>query len=220
LPTVDPRLTSALAEQLLSWRAALADGHERVGWKLGMGDRERIGSGPVIGHLTSATRLADGASYATSAGVDLHADAEVAIELARDVGAGVSAANARAAIGAYGAALELVDLGPVPGGPEGVVATNIFHRAVAFGPRTCRELPDGVEGRLSIAGEVRDSARASGDYGALVQWVARILGEVDEQLHAGDLVITGSVVQVPVQIGDHVVADLGELGRAELSVIG
>jgi 2-keto-4-pentenoate hydratase len=48
--------------------------------------------------------------------------------------------------------------------------------------------------------------------------VAQILGEIDEQLRAGDLVITGSVVQVPVRIGDHVAADLGELGRAALSV--
>jgi 2-keto-4-pentenoate hydratase len=216
--TVDPRLTAALAEQLRTWRATLAAGHERIGWKLGMGDRERIGSGPVIGHLTSATRFSDEASCAAGAGADLHADAEVAIEIACDVGAGVTAENARAAIKAYGAALELVDLGPVPGGPEGIVATNIFHRAVAFGPRTCHELPDEVEARLIIADTVCDSARASNDYGALVQWVAQILGEIDEQLRAGDLVITGSVVQVPVRIGDHVAADLGELGRAALSV--
>jgi hypothetical protein len=73
------------------------------------------------------------------------------LELARDVEADADRDAARAAIGGYGAALELVDLGPVAGGPAGVVATNVFHRAVAFAPVTCARMPTGVSGRSSSA---------------------------------------------------------------------
>src|SRR5215210_1295920 len=95
---VDPRLASALAAQLGMWRASLAGGAQRVGWKLGMGDRERIGPGPVIGHLTSATVLPAGAIFQVAGIAELHADAEVALELAHDVEADADRDAARAAI--------------------------------------------------------------------------------------------------------------------------
>ena len=215
---VDPRLASALAAQLRAWRASLAGGAQRVGWKLGMGDRERIGAGPVIGHLTTATLLPAGATFRTAGITALHADAEVALELARDVGADADSDAARAAIGGYGAALELVDLGPVAGGPEGIVATNVFHRAVAFAPMSCTQMPARATGQLVVGGAVRDSAPARADYGELVRSVAVILGHAGERLRAGDRLITGSVVQVPVAAGDEVVADLGPLGSVGVSL--
>ena len=215
---VDPRLASALAAQLRMWRASLAGGAQRVGWKLGVGDRERIGAGPVIGHLTTATLLPAGSTFRVVGSPALHADAEVALELARDVEADADRDAARAAIGGYGAAVELVDLGPVAGGPEGIVATNIFHRAVAFAPVTCAQMPTRVSARLIVGGAVRDSAVASADYGELVRAVAVLLGHVGERLRAGDLLITGSVVQVAVAAGDEVVADLGPLGCVGLSL--
>jgi hypothetical protein len=81
---IDPRLASALASQLESQRMALHAGAERVGWKLGIGSRERIGDDFVVGHLTSATRLRSGATYRAGDAVTLcaDADAEVALELA------------------------------------------------------------------------------------------------------------------------------------------
>jgi hypothetical protein len=42
-PPIDPRLAAALASQLERWRATLAGGAARVGWKLGVGEGERIG---------------------------------------------------------------------------------------------------------------------------------------------------------------------------------
>jgi 2-keto-4-pentenoate hydratase len=215
---VDPRLASALAVQLRLWRASLAGGARRVGWKLGMGDRERIGAGPVIGHLTTATLLPAGATFQAAGIAALHADAEVAIELTRDVEPDADRDAARAAIGGYGAALELVDLGPVAGGSADIVATNVFHRAVAFAPVRCAQMPTRVSGQLIVGGAVRDSAPAAGDYGELVRSVAVLLGCAGERLRAGDLLITGSVVQVPVAAGDHVVADLGPLGSVGLSL--
>ena len=188
---VDPRLTAALREQL----AARSGG--RVGWKLGVGDAERIGDTVSVGHLTDATLLPDGATYDTG-GADLHADAEIAVI----VGSG------------YAAALELVDLGNANAGAELVVSTNIFHRAVAFGDTRAR-LPDQLDGRLVVDGVVRASASAQPIAGRLEE-AEQVLATVDERLLDGDRVITGSVVQIPAQRGEHITADFGELGSVSL----
>jgi hypothetical protein len=45
VPRIGPRLAAALAAQFEQWRAALHNGAKRVGWKLGMGEGERIGDG-------------------------------------------------------------------------------------------------------------------------------------------------------------------------------
>jgi len=198
---VDPRLVSALRAQLQARRGA------RVGWKLGIGDRERIGGQISVGHLASATRLEPGDAYEPADGEDLHADAEVAVEVGPD-----------GRIAAYGAALELVDLRSPPDTPEDVVAANVFHRAVAFAP-TWGLLPhEGIEARLLVNGEVRDAGRSADDIEEKVAAAARILEAVGEALAPGDLVISGSVVQVPVAPGDRIDADLGELGRVGLSI--
>jgi 2-keto-4-pentenoate hydratase len=216
---VDPRLVAALTAQLGLWRVALAEGAERVGWKLGMGQGERIGRGPVIGHLTSATQLEPGDTYQAEGAVDLRADAEVALRLGADVGPDADRHAGITAIAGFGAALELVDLGaPPPGDPERIVATNIWHRAFALS-RLDRPAPaKGAEGRVIVNGEVRDSAPLPLDLTELVQVVASLLGSVGERLQAGDSLITGSVVQVPVEPGDEVIADLGPLGRIHLSI--
>jgi 2-keto-4-pentenoate hydratase len=39
-----------------------------------------------------------------------------------------------------------------------------------------------------------------------------------ERLQAGDQIITGSVVQVAVAVDDEVAADMGPLGRLDLSI--
>jgi 2-keto-4-pentenoate hydratase len=63
LTALDPRLEAALRVQLAAWRAALDGGAARIGWKVGAGDRERMGGGVVLGHLTSATVLRPGATF-------------------------------------------------------------------------------------------------------------------------------------------------------------
>jgi hypothetical protein len=79
-----------------------------------MGKRERVGSGPVIGSLASATCLESGSRYPSAGDRCLHADVEVALEL-----------GAEGEIVGYGAALELVDLDG-PDDPESIVASNVF----------------------------------------------------------------------------------------------
>jgi hypothetical protein len=197
---VDPRLVAALREQL----ASRPPGAARVGWKYGSGEGERIGDEIAVGHLTSATTLEDGSTYRGGGG-DLHGDAELAVELG-DGGA----------IARYGAALELVDLSD-GGGPEAVVAGNVYHRAVAFGP-FADAAPPGLQGALLVDGEPRAAGPAPDDVEERIQAMARVLEAVGESLRAGDRVISGLIVQVPVQAGDEVVADLGALGRVALRI--
>lgn len=196
---VDPRLVSALRTQL---------GHrgtgERIGWKVGRGDAERIGDSIAVGHLSSATVLAPGATY-RHGGSELHADAEVALELAGE-----------RTIEGYRPALEIVDLARW-GGAEAIVAANIFHRAVAFGGLSL-ERPSAVRGALVVNGHVVDAAIVEEDFDRTVETVGRILAAVGERLAAGDRIITGSIVQVPVGSGDEVAAEIDGLGRVEVSV--
>jgi 2-keto-4-pentenoate hydratase len=219
---VDSRLAAALELQLSDWRAALCAGAQRVGWKLGMGDRERIGDGPVIGHLTSESRLPPGGVYrgpgVTSdprlpaggvyrgAGDDLAADAEVAVL----IGAG-------GGIAGYAAALEICDLGG-DGPPEAIVAANVFHRALALSGAVERRIEGGVEATLTVNGARAGAGHSAADLADRVRAAGGLLLEMGEELRPGDWNITGSVAQVPIEPGDEVIADLGPLGRVGLFI--
>jgi 2-keto-4-pentenoate hydratase len=206
---VHPELIAALAKQFAQWQVTLEEGAERVGWKLGLGDRERIGGEPALGHLTSATTLAPGSSYVAHARAELHADAELAVELGSDH-----------QIAGYAVALELVDLARPPGDPRTAVVENVFHRAVAFGP-IHPELPTHpIETRLVVNGHMRASATDKSDAGPKIQIAARLVSAMGEELRAGDRIITGSIVQVPVGAGDDVSAEIDGLGEVRLSVTG
>jgi 2-keto-4-pentenoate hydratase len=213
-PSVDPRLVAALTTQLEQRRRTLAAGATHVGWKLGIGDTERIGDGPVVGHLTSATRLPQGARFDGTDIVALHADLEVAVEFARDVDPDD---DIRPAIRGYTAALELVDLATSDEDAELIVATNIYHRAYAFAATLVDALPAGMPGALLVNGEPRARGHAD-DVADRLQAAARILAGVGERLRAGDRIITGSVVQVAVGPGDEVLADLRQMGSVSLSI--
>jgi hypothetical protein len=197
---VDPRLVAAVREQL----AARPADARRVGWKYGSGDGERIGGEIAVGHLTSATTLENGSTYRGGGG-DLHADAELALEIGDD-----------GEISRYAVALELVDLAG-DASPDEVVAGNDYHRAVAFGPFREARPPD-LEGALAVNGESRASGPAPANVADRVAAVARVLDAVGERLQPGDRIITGLIVQVPVKSGDEVVADLGALGRVGLRI--
>jgi 2-keto-4-pentenoate hydratase len=123
------------------------------------------------------------------------------------------------AIAGYGAALELVDLGPPGERPEAVVAANVYHRAFALGALDRAWPVGGVEASLIINGERRASGAAGHDIADLVCSVAAILGFMGERLQAGDRMIMGSIVQVSISPGDDVIAELSALGRVQLTVV-
>ena len=86
MPAVDSRLVAALSEQLGHRDALLRGGARRVGWKLGLGRRERIGDHIAIGYLTTATvhEHTESVRVADLAGAYLHVDAELCVELRSD----------------------------------------------------------------------------------------------------------------------------------------
>jgi 2-keto-4-pentenoate hydratase len=219
----NPRVVAGLRVQLNAWRGALAGGAERVGWKIGLNIPEiqdRLGlSEPVIGHLTSATRLDDGGSFAAAGAGALHAEPEVALEMGRDVEAGVDADSARASIAGLGAALELVDTWRPPETLEGIVAGNVFHKGFLLGPSRPAFPAEGVRATVTVNGEQRTAADSGDDFADVVQLVARLLDSAGERLQAGDHIITGSITPpVAVQPGDRVTVDLGGLGGQEVRV--
>jgi 2-keto-4-pentenoate hydratase len=213
---VDPQLVAALTRQLELRRGLLSQGARRVGWKLGVGEAERIGRGPVVGHLTSATQLEPGGVFESSRDGRLHADVELAAVFGSEARPGE---DVIAAVSGWGAALELVDLRQAGDAPQAIVETNVFHRAFALGPAPAAagSPPDGLTGKLWVNGEIRAGARVP-DVEDRLRSVPHILASVGESLRPGDRVITGSIVQEPVQPGDVLVADLGPLGSVTLNL--
>jgi hypothetical protein len=162
--------------------------------------QELIGGTPVPGHLTTATQLVPGATFDPRGAAALHADCEVVVTVGPDE---------------LGVALELVDLARQAGDMEAIVTGNVLHLAFALGP-TAADLPG--EARLIVNGVVRARARVRIDHRATVEALTRILEAAGEHLQPGDRIITGSVVQVAVAPGDHVVAEIDGLGRADARI--
>jgi 2-keto-4-pentenoate hydratase len=210
LSEVEERLAAALEEQLRPWRAAVQAGAERVGWKIGLGIpevEELMGAEPVLGHLTSATRLESGATWSARGAAVLRAETEVAVEVGPD-----------GAVTGLGTALELVDLARPPHGFEGIVAANVFHRAFVLGPSRTVAPGERPEARLSVNGRLRDSGRAPTDFAGTVRTVARLLALVGERLEPGDRIIAGSLTHVPVGPGDDVVVEVEGLGNLRVAI--
>jgi 2-oxo-3-hexenedioate decarboxylase len=210
MAAVHPRVEAATRAQLEAWRAALDGGARRVGWKIALGIaevEELIGDEPVIGHLTTATLLRPGATYAAGGDRALRAETELAIE----VGEGGEVAG-------LAVALELVDVARPPDGMAPIVARNVFHRAVAFGPTCPGAGVGGARARLVIDGEVREEATVQADAARTVAAVARLLDAVGERLQPGELILAGSACHVPTGPGDAVAAEIEGLGRVEATV--
>jgi 2-keto-4-pentenoate hydratase len=218
---VHPRVVAALDAQLDRWRAALAGGARRIGWKIGLNFPEVeqvIGRQPVIGHLTSRTLLSSGAGYAMEPEAELRAETEVALSIGRGVGPEADRDEAQAAISGVAVALELVDVKRPPDDLEGIVIANAAHRAFALGGARAVD-PSGLEGRLALNGKVCESATAENDYGETVLAVAQLLGAVGEGLRRGDRILAGSLTHVPVQPGDEVRAEIEALGGLDLKIV-
>jgi len=146
----------------------------------------------------------------------VHVGADLAGEVDRE-------AAARAIVG-LAPALEVVDLDRPLDDLEAIVAANVFHRAVAFGPtdpaRAGGSLA-GVAARVTRGGRevaAADAAAVAGDLVEVVRFVAAFLGRSGAGLAAGDRIITGSLTPpLWVAPGDVVGVDLGPLGTLELA---
>ncbi|MBV9536425.1 MAG: hypothetical protein JO321_13545 [Solirubrobacterales bacterium] len=207
---LDARLVAALQGQLRHREALLRSGARRVGWKLGMGKRERIGDHIAIGYLTTATLIEPGGRFSLAPGRDheLHVDTELCVDFANDVDRGADAEAIRAAIGHCWPALEIVDLARRAGEPESIVVDNVFHRAVAVGdepvPLACAE-----QVTTYVNGECADREPWPVDVPDRLVAAAALLAAVNERITAGDRVITGSISQLPLAAGNTVRGQFG-----------
>jgi 2-keto-4-pentenoate hydratase len=217
---VHPRLAAALEAQLDHWRSTKRAGAAHVGWKVG-GDIAEIdavtGGRPGLGHLTSASLLADGDRY-DPGGANLHADTELVVEVGRDVGPELDAAHAAAAVTGVCVALELVNLTRPPDDLEGIVAANVFHRAFVLGRDARPPLAAGAVARSVVNGDVRASAPARVDVGEAVVTIARLLAAAGERLRRGDRILTGAITQVAIRPGETVAAEIDGLGRVAVTL--
>jgi 2-keto-4-pentenoate hydratase len=194
---------------LMRRREILAQGAEPLGWKVGFNMPEiqqKLGiDRPLAGFLTSDGLLEDGAEWDD---LPVVVESEVAVEIGDD----------GRSIVALLPALELADPPDLELGLEQILAGNIFHRAVAFGPRV--ETHEPGAGRILVNGEEQHSLSAErtiANLDAMVDAIAGRLADAGEELQPGDRIITG-VLAPPHKAapGDTVRLELDGLGGVEL----
>jgi 2-oxo-3-hexenedioate decarboxylase/2-keto-4-pentenoate hydratase len=157
-------------------------------------------------------------------------ECEIAVRIVRELAPGqgpFTAASVADAIEAYLPAIEIVDdryeTWETLGAPT-LVADDFFAAGCVLGaPAVRTAVPDllSVTGRALINGV--EAGRGTGadvlghPHQALA-WLANHLAEEGKSLHAGQIVLTGSLVKtVWLQPGDHVVMELAGLGKVEAS---
>src|ERR687892_1027413 len=167
-------------------RLILAKVAEPVGWKVGFNApefQEKLGiDRPLAGFRTSDTLLEDGAEWSLGNEGEVIVESEVAVELGDD---------ARSIV-ALLPALELADPPDLTQDVDTILAGNIFHRAVAFGPRVEAGAPGAA--RILVNGSVQhevDAERAGANLDAMVEAVAARLAAANERLSPGERIITG-----------------------------
>ena len=208
----EARVPAATAVMLERRREILAEGADALGWKVGFNVpavQEKLGiDAPLAGFLSTAGLVADGATLPL-AGRPTVVEQEVAVELGGD---------ARTIV-ALLPALEVADPPDLSWDVERILAGNIFHRAVAFGPRVETATPG--DALVLVNGEEHarvPAERTAAHLEAMVAAVGDRLQAAGERLRSGDRIITGVICPPPtVGPGDVVRLELEALGAVELS---
>lgn len=185
---------------------------------------------PFFGRLYDRMTSLSPAIVADSGFLRVH-EPEIAIEIGRDLAlaeAPFDAAAIEAATRAVLPAIEIIGTPFTPwaqAGAANLVADNAAHGHWITGKPvhdwSGLDLMDGAV-TLSIDGEVKATGKGrnvdAGAFGATA-WLANALAERGRVLRRGDFITTGSVTPpIPVETGQHVLADFGPLGRIELRI--
>jgi 2-keto-4-pentenoate hydratase len=205
----DPRIARGMVKQLGARRARIAAGEKPLGWKVGLGappamERLKI-KAPLVGYMMQRSLLPNRVTVPVGSWTKPVAEPEVAVYMGKDLPGGADRAATIASIAALGAAIELADLNPPPDDVEVTLAGNIFHRHVILGPqdksRAGAKL-DGLVGHVfrrgALAAKQDKIEVLIGEMIGIVQHVAGTLAAYGEELSAGDVIITGSIVPPPM----------------------
>lgn len=224
------KIQRGMARQLQVWREITSGSDHRLGWKVGFNltaDQQRLHlNSAMVGFLSDKHRLASGEHYPASPGAVLLAEPEIAVQIGCTIHEGATTAEANASIIAYTAALELVDTTrSVNDDMEEILAGNLFHERVLFAePHLPAKEYAHEELMLSLrvnGSEVRtlEPERVPGDFSTVILDVANMLAAHGEQLRQGDWIITGAAARpTPIQAGDEIVLDMGQLGKVNLGI--
>jgi 2-keto-4-pentenoate hydratase len=227
----DPRVERGLRAQLELRRRRLAEGDRPVGWKVAFGAPQSLEllclGAPLVGFLTSRAVVEPGTTYSIAGWTKPALEAEIAVHMGRDLGAGASRSETEAAIASLGPAIELADIDRPLEELEAVLAENIFQRGVVLGrPDPARAGGDvtGIRARVAVDGEqvgaTDDATALTGELIGVVAHVATLLAAFGETLRAGEVVIAGAVLpHVWPEPGQEVVVELEPLGRLAVRLV-
>ena len=213
---LSPAVVRGLAAQVARLRERMNAGELRAGWKVALNDprvQRALGIGaPVIGYLTSATVLPDGARHSLAGATRPAIEPEVAVHVGE-----------QGRVAGLGAALEVIDVDLPFEDLGAILEGNVFHRAAVLGPpvggvtalsgRTARMTRgDGQETTIDVA-------QAALDPEQVVRLVGGYLEAVGETLSAGDVIIAGSLVTaVPLAGDERVALEIDGLGSVALEI--
>lgn len=204
----DLTLDQAYTLQRQLEQALIGRGERVVGYKVGFTTaalQERHGvTEPVLGFLLASGVFGSGDAVPLSRFVALGVEVEVAFLLRSDLaGPGVTTASALLAVEGAMPSFELIDF-RLSGAPRGVdvVADGVLTNAIVLGlPLTPVA---GID--LALEGVVfeqdgqmvatQTAAEVLGNPLVSLAWAANTLGRMGRGLHAGDIVLTGSISKV------------------------
>lgn len=229
-------LNAAYAVQAEVLRLREQAGRKLGGWKIGCTTRQMqqiMGlPGPAYGVVLADRIFHSPAEISLAHTVGPLAECEIAMRIATDVPArkgGHDAASIALHVGACMAAIELAEarypdrklLTP----PE-LVADDVFQRAIILGPEVTawRDIDlQAAVGRTMVAddliGEGKGRDVMDDPLNALA-WLADALAQAGSGLKAGQIVLTGAIVNAaPVQRGQTAVCSVDGLGAARLTIV-
>jgi 2-keto-4-pentenoate hydratase len=212
--------------QQLNRDLAVAAGRTIRGYKVGLTSaamQQQMGvAEPDFGVLLDDMLLDD--EMVLAAFVQPRIEAEIALVLGADLGAGVTAADVLAATAYVQPSLEIIDSRIVDWRLTLVdtVADNASSGAYVVGDPVPLDALDlaAIEVRVSVNDVPQASglgAAALGHPAAAAAWLANRLAAFGLVLGAGSVVLTGSLhASLPLARGDRVVAEFSELGTTTL----
>jgi len=212
----------------------VADGDRVIGYKAGLTSaamQDMFGvSTPDYGPVMAATIRGDGATVSLEDFIAPKVEAEIVFRLAEPLsGPGVTVEQARAAIGAVMAGLEIVDsrienwrikLADTVADLASSGAA-VLGQVVASSADLDYRLVGMVFSRNGELVATGAGAAALGDPVAVVAWLANVLGEHGISLEAGQVIMTGALhAAIPLAPGDTFTAEFDRLGSITLHVGG